>query len=154
MRTGTFQTTSAKSAVLAKMWTRNYMQIVAFSHQYPLSSKTALYLTSWPCICYPVGFHKQSLREYLTSVLMLNCQSSLSVFLGVVCLQDENSSFFSPFNTAGRIETQINYSASKNAEEQEVLYPHSTNQSVLMALDRLVWKTNGAGSRQGVGVSV
>lgn len=32
----------------------------------------------------------------------------------------------------GGIETQINYSASKNAEEQEVLSPHSTNQSVLM----------------------
>lgn len=57
--------------------------------------------------------------------------------------------FFPPFNTAGRIETQINYSASKNAEEQEVLSPHSTNQSALMTLDHLVWKTDRSGEQAG-----
>lgn len=68
--------------------------------------------------------------------------------LGVVCLQDEKF-LFPPFNTAGRIETQINYSASRNAEEQEVLSPHSSSQSVLMTLVRLVWKTDRSGEQAG-----
>ena len=82
----------------------------------------------------------QSLREYLTRGAMLSlCHSCAS---RVVCLRDEIY-LFPPFNTAGGIETHINYSASKNAEEQEVLSPHSTNQSALMTLDHLVWKTDG-----------
>lgn len=35
-RTGPFQTTTSKSALLAKMYTRNYMQIFALSHEDPV----------------------------------------------------------------------------------------------------------------------
>lgn len=68
-------------------------------------------------------------------------------FLGVVCLHGGESFLSPPLHTAGGTETQINYSESENAKEQEVLSAHSTNQSVLMTWVHLVLEGRRKSSR-------